>query len=116
MLDIKFLRENPEIVKQNIKNKFQDSKLPLVDEVIELASSMIEKHIGDTPEEVSKNNKDIEEQKIIDSSVAERMARKFNNKVTGAQESISVEGMTMNAVSLLDILNDRLEKSRRQKR
>ncbi|MBO5092382.1 MAG: serine--tRNA ligase, partial [Clostridia bacterium] len=36
MLDIKFLRENPEIVKQNIKNKFQDSKLPLVDEVIKL--------------------------------------------------------------------------------
>ena len=36
MLDIKFVRENPEIVKQNIKNKFQDSKLPLVDEVIAL--------------------------------------------------------------------------------
>ena len=36
MIDIKFLRENPDIVKQNIKNKFQDSKLPLVDEVIEL--------------------------------------------------------------------------------
>ena len=36
MLDLKFVRENPEIVKQNIKNKFQDSKLPLVDEVIEL--------------------------------------------------------------------------------
>ncbi len=36
MLDIKFLRENPEVVKQNIRNKFQDSKLPLVDEVIEL--------------------------------------------------------------------------------
>ncbi|MGN0462284.1 MAG: serine--tRNA ligase [Ruminococcus sp.] len=35
MIDIKFLRENPEVVKQNIKNKFQDSKLPLVDEVIE---------------------------------------------------------------------------------
>ena len=35
MLDIKFLRENPEIVKQNIKNKFQDKKLPLVDEVIQ---------------------------------------------------------------------------------
>lgn len=34
MLDIKFLRSNPEIVKQNIKNKFQDEKLPLVDEVI----------------------------------------------------------------------------------
>ncbi|MCD8077900.1 MAG: serine--tRNA ligase [Lachnospiraceae bacterium] len=36
MLDIKFLRENPEIVKQNIRNKFQDEKLPLVDEVIAL--------------------------------------------------------------------------------
>ena len=36
MIDIKFLRENPEIIKQNIKNKFQDEKLPLVDEVIEL--------------------------------------------------------------------------------
>ena len=36
MLDIKFVRSNPEVVKQNIKNKFQDSKLPLVDEVLEL--------------------------------------------------------------------------------
>ena len=36
MLDLKFVRENPDIVKQNIKNKFQDRKLPLVDEVIEL--------------------------------------------------------------------------------
>lgn len=36
MLDIKFLRENPDIVKQNIKNKFQEKKLPLVDEVISL--------------------------------------------------------------------------------
>ena len=36
MLDIEFLRSNPDVVKQNIKNKFQDEKLPLVDEVIEL--------------------------------------------------------------------------------
>ncbi len=36
MIDIKFLRENPDIVKKNIQNKFQDKKLPLVDEVIEL--------------------------------------------------------------------------------
>lgn len=36
MLDIKFLRENPDVVRQNIKNKFQESKLPLVDEVIQL--------------------------------------------------------------------------------
>ena len=36
MLDLRFVRENPEIVKQNIRNKFQDEKLPLVDEVIDL--------------------------------------------------------------------------------
>ena len=36
MIDIKFLRENPEVVKENIRRKFQDAKLPLVDEVIEL--------------------------------------------------------------------------------
>ena len=36
MIDLKFLRENPEVVKQNIRNKFQDQKLPLVDEVISI--------------------------------------------------------------------------------
>ena len=36
MLDIKFVRENPDVVRENIKKKFQDHKLPLVDEVIEL--------------------------------------------------------------------------------
>ena len=36
MIDIKFLRENPEVVKENIRKKFQDAKLPLVDEVIAL--------------------------------------------------------------------------------
>ncbi len=40
MLDIKFVRENPELVKQNIRNKFQDAKLPLVDEVIELDAKL----------------------------------------------------------------------------
>ena len=40
MIDIKFLRENPEVVKENIKKKFQDQKLPLVDEVIEIDSKI----------------------------------------------------------------------------
>ncbi len=40
MIDIKFLRENPEAVKENIKKKFQDAKLPLVDEVIELDAQL----------------------------------------------------------------------------
>ncbi len=38
MLDIKFVRENPDVVKENIKKKFQDDKLPLVDEVLALDS------------------------------------------------------------------------------
>ncbi len=49
MIDIKFLRENPEAVKENIRKKFQDSKLPLVDEVIELdAKSRANKAEADT--------------------------------------------------------------------
>ena len=36
MLDIKFIRENPDVVRENIKKKFQDWKLPMVDEVLEL--------------------------------------------------------------------------------
>lgn len=39
MLDIKFVRENPDAVKENIKKKFQDAKLPLVDEVIEFGQA-----------------------------------------------------------------------------
>ena len=49
MLDIKFLRENPDVVKENIKKKFQDQKLPLVDEVIDLDSKLREARLkGDT--------------------------------------------------------------------
>ena len=44
MLDIKFIRENPELVKENIKKKFQDEKLPMVDEVIALRSE--ERRVG----------------------------------------------------------------------
>ena len=40
MLDLKFVRENPDIVKKNIENKFQFEKLPLVDEVIELDAQL----------------------------------------------------------------------------
>ena len=49
MLDIRFLRENPDVVKENIKKKFQDKKLPLVDEVIELdAASRAAKQEADS--------------------------------------------------------------------
>ena len=42
MLDIKFVRDNPEVVKQNIKNKFQEEKLPLVDQVIDLYAQALD--------------------------------------------------------------------------
>ena len=49
MIDIKFLRENPDVVRENIKKKFQDKKLPLVDEVIELDKELREMRLkGDT--------------------------------------------------------------------
>ncbi len=61
MIDIKFLRENPDVVKQNIKNKFQDHKLPLVDEVIELdkESRAVKQEADNLRAERNKNSKQI---------------------------------------------------------
>ena len=56
MIDIKFLRENPDVVRQNIKNKFQDFKLPMVDEVIEL-DEKLRKTKAEADELRSKRNK-----------------------------------------------------------
>ena len=47
MLDLKFVRENPDIVKQNIKNKFQDRKLPLVDGAINLKEKLAALPVSD---------------------------------------------------------------------
>ena len=61
MIDIKFLRENPEIVKENIRKKFQDRKLPLVDEVIELdaESRRVQTEASDLRAARNKNSKEI---------------------------------------------------------
>ena len=56
MIDIKFLRENPEIVKENIKKKFQEHKLPLVDEVIELDSKKRELTVKGDELRMNRNN------------------------------------------------------------
>ena len=82
MLDIKFVRENPDIVKENIKKKFQDKKLPLVDEVIELDKVLREARLkGDTlrADRNSKSseignlmrNKEIEKANAIKAEVSE---------------------------------------------
>ncbi len=49
MIDIRFIRTNPEIVKENIKKKFQDEKLVLVDEVIELTPSCARRRLRRIP-------------------------------------------------------------------
>ncbi len=61
MIDIKFLRENPEVVKENIRKKFQDEKLPLVDEVIELdaQSRIAQKEADDLRANRNKISKEI---------------------------------------------------------
>ena len=86
MLDIKFLRNNPDIVKQNIKNKFQDEKLPLVDEVIELdhRNREIKQEVEALRAEKNKASKQIgammaqkklEEAEALKKKVAERAGR-----------------------------------------
>ncbi len=89
MLDIKFLRQNPDIVKENIKKKFQDEKLPMVDEVIELDKQQrecqqrsdylrsqrnsISKGIGALMSQGKKEEAEAEKKKVSD--MAEEMAQ-----------------------------------------
>ena len=105
MLDIKFLRENPDVVKENIKKKFQDQKLPLVDEVIELdkelrdyrvkgdnlraeknqtsseiGNLMREKKIEEAnakKERVNEINKELEEVEVKETELAEEIKKKM---------------------------------------
>ena len=76
MIDIKFLRENPDIVKENIKKKFQDEKLPLVDEVIELDAKLRKIKVE------SDNLRN--ERNVVSKSIGALMAQK---KVEEANES-----------------------------
>ena len=91
MLDIKFVRENPEIVKENIRKKFQDAKLPLVDEVIELDAALraakteadqlranrntLSKQIGILMGQSKKDPSKKEEAEQVKAKVAEQAAR-----------------------------------------
>ncbi len=108
MLDLKFVRENPDIVKQNIKNKFQDRKLPLVDEVIALdaenraaiaeADSLrgernrISKQIGALMAQGKKDEAEAAKQSVAASS--ERLAE-LEKKEADLQEKITKIMMTL---------------------
>ena len=102
MLDIKFLRENPDIVKENIKKKYQDNKLPMVDEVIALdkearetqqeadalraSKNKIAKEIGALMAQGKKE--EAEEKKALVSRNAQRLSE-LEEKETELQEKIT---------------------------
>ena len=84
MIDIKFLRENPEIVKQNIRNKFQDSKLELVDEVIEL-DTLRRKTQGEVDELKANRNK-------ISKQIGALMAQGKKEEAEEVKKQVAADG------------------------
>ena len=92
MLDIKFLRENQELVKENIKKKFQDEKLPLVDEIVELDKKNRElKQQGD--ELRSKRNESssqigllMRDKKVDEANALKEQVKKINQQLTQIEE------------------------------
>ena len=91
MLDIKFVRENPEVVKQNIRNKFQDQKLELVDKVIEL-----DKENRDIKQEVealrAKRNK-------ISKQIGALMGQGKREEAEEVKKQVAVDGSRIEALS-----------------
>ncbi len=92
MLDIKFIRENKELVKENIKKKFQDEKLPLVDEVIKLDEE--KRHLQLEGDELRKNRNSISneigqlmrEKKIEDATKKKEEVGKINEKLASIEK------------------------------
>ena len=92
MLDIKFLRSNPDVVKQNIKNKFQDEKLPLVDEVIELdkRNREIKQEVEALRAEKNKASKEIgammAQKKIEEAEALKKKVAESNGRINDLSE------------------------------
>jgi seryl-tRNA synthetase len=84
MIDIKLIRENPDIVRENIKKKFQDKKLPLVDEVIELDKKNRE-IIQEVETLRSKRNK-------VSKEIGQMMAQGKKDEAAAAKEEIAKDG------------------------
>ena len=92
MLDLKFVRENPDLVKENIKKKFQDQKLPLVDEVIELDKKVRELKLeGDNlRSERNKVSQEIgklmKEKKIDEANAKKAYVVEINNRLVNIEK------------------------------
>lgn len=113
MLDLRFVRENPELVKQNIKNKFQDAKLPLVDEVIELdaRSRATQKEADDLRSSRNKLSKEIgmlmgqgrkEEAEAVKAQVGAGAARLAKLEEREAQLSEKILKIMMTIPNIID--------------
>jgi seryl-tRNA synthetase len=95
MLDIKFVRENPEIVKENIKKKFQDQKLPLVDEVIEIDTKIRALKVEDENLKALRNtlSKQIgqlmREKKVEESNKIKEIVAKSNKRIAEIDPEIA---------------------------
>ncbi len=113
MIDIKFLRENPEIVKENIKKKFQDHKLPLVDEVIELdkQSRAVKQEADDLRSQKNTLSKQIgalmaqgkkEEAEAVKKQVAENAARLAELEAQEPELEAKVTEIMMKIPNIID--------------
>ncbi len=103
MLDIKFVRENPDIVKENIRKKFQDAKLPLVDECIELDAEL-RKVQQDADDLRAKRNK-------ISKEIGALMAKGLKEEAEQAKLEVSKDGELLDQLSAKQTeLNDELTK------
>ena len=91
MLDIKFVRENPELVKENIKKKFQDEKLPLVDECIEL-DARLRKVQQEADELRAKRNK-------ISKEIGALMAKGLKEEAEKAKAEVTKDGELLDTLS-----------------
>ena len=114
MIDIKFLRENPDVVKENIKKKFQDAKLPLVDEVIELDKTLREARVKGDELRAERNSKSqqvgllmrekkVEEANAIKAEVSEINATLENIE---AQETKLAEELKAKMMVIPNIIDD----------
>ena len=118
MLDIKFVRENPEIVKENIKKKFQDEKLPLVDKVIELdrqnrdamteannlraARNTLSKQVGMLMGQAKKDPSKLEEAEAVKAQVKANADRLAELEVMEAELAVEIRKIMMVIPNIID--------------
>ncbi|WP_409967106.1 serine--tRNA ligase [Bengtsoniella intestinalis] len=118
MLDIRFVRENPEIVRENIKKKFQDNKLPMVDEVIALdaerrnaiveadglraSRNALSKQVGMLMGQSKKDPSKLDEANAVKAQVTEQAARLAELEVIEAELDTKVRDIMMRLPQIID--------------